>query len=383
MEKLKFCLLTSFFNSEKYMDDCINSVINQTYKNWIWIVSDDGSSDDTKNILIKYCKENSNIIYYDQKYKAEIVKNIAEFVPSECDYFMMMDSDDKILNTCLDVYNKVLIDHKNENIVFASCESSWIIDNIRKYPSLLYLYTDADPEKEKKRMGCNFWGNLRAIKNIKNFKFIAVNVPDHENYYCYLEDSLFYVQMQKYGNFLTIKRNLYDFNRRYGSASSFDDQKLQRFKLSDQIADNFKKENILIGKSIKTWEKDLYDDANSFLMSEFNFDSKSKIINFFTNSCKDFTDLYKLYYDKQLMINNIYINFEYCVINSCNYSIQELKKIFDIVKTKKPKQVSVYVNVNNKNFEILELENLIYNNLSTIFFWSSCGPFKYYIINNL
>ena len=80
--------------------------------------------------------------------------------------------------------------------------------------------------------------------------------------------------MQKFGNFLTIKRNLYDFNRRVDSASVMSDVKKERFKLTYEVADTFTKENELIGKSIKTWEKDLFDDSNSFLMSRFNFDSK-------------------------------------------------------------------------------------------------------------
>ena len=383
MENLKFCLLTTFFNSEEYIHDCIKSVINQKYKNWIWIVSDDGSLDNTKNILIKYCHENPNIIYYDQAYKTELIKNPNRFVPVECDYFMMMDSDDKILNNCLEVYNKILIDHKNDNIVFASCEASWIINNSRTYPSLLHLCTNADPENEKTNIRCNVWGNLRAIKNIKNFKFIGTDVVGHEKHYCYLEDYLFYIQMQKYGNFLTIKRNLYDFNRRDNSASSMNDEKLKIHQLTYKVADEFIKQNKLIGKSIKTWEKDLYDDANAFLMSGFNFDSKFKVINFFTNSFNNFNDLYELYYDKQLIINHVYNDFEYCVVNACNYDIEELKNIFNIIKIKKPLEVCIYLNECNKNFDVVELETLIRTTLSYNFFWSSHGPFMYYLTSDL
>ena len=112
----KFAILTSFYNVESYIDACIQSVINQTYKNWIWIVSDDKSSDKTKEILLKYCSENSNIIYYEQKYKTQLMKEPFKFAPKECDYFMFMDSDDKMLPKCLEVYNKVLNDHIDDNI---------------------------------------------------------------------------------------------------------------------------------------------------------------------------------------------------------------------------------------------------------------------------
>ena len=380
---LKFCLLTSFFNSEKYIDACIKSVINQTYKNWIWMVSDDGSSDKTKEILLKYCKENNNILYFSQSYKSEIVKDINKFVPIECDYFMMMDSDDKLLPNCLEVYNKVLLDHKDDNIVFASCEASWVFDNERKYPSLLYLNTFADLNNEKQlHKGCNVWGNLRAIKNLSNFKFIALDLPDQEKYYCYLEDYLFYVQMQKYGNLLTIKRNLYDFVRRDGSASSSSDINLKRKDLALELGENFINNNVLTGKSIKTWEKDLFDDSNSFLMSRFNFNPQSKIINFFTNSKNNFNDLYKLYYDKNLIINNVDCDFEYCVINACFYNLQEIKEIFKTIRIKKPLEVVIYINNDNKKIQKEDLTNAIHTDLSLSYYWSAHGSYTYYIINH-
>jgi len=97
----------------------------------------------------------------------------------------------------------------------------------------------------------------------------------------------------------------------------------------------------------------------------------------------DFTNLYKLYYDKQLMINHIYNDFEYCIVNTCHYDIEGLKNIFNIIKIKKPLEVTIYLNLNDKNFDTAEIEDLICNTLSYNFSWSSHGPFIYYVINNL
>ena len=83
------------------------------------------------------------------------------------------------------------------------------------------------------------------------------------------------------------------------------------------------------------------------------------------------------------MINELYNNFEYCVVNACSYNIEELKNIFNIIKIKKPLEVAIYLNQNNKNFDTAELEALIYNNLSSHFFWSSHGYFTYYNTTNL
>lgn len=47
-------IITVVYNGEKYLEQTINSVINQTYKNIQYIIIDGGSKDDTLNIIKKY-----------------------------------------------------------------------------------------------------------------------------------------------------------------------------------------------------------------------------------------------------------------------------------------------------------------------------------------
>lgn len=44
-------IITPCYNSEKYIETTINSVLNQTYQNWEMIIVDDASQDDTYNIV--------------------------------------------------------------------------------------------------------------------------------------------------------------------------------------------------------------------------------------------------------------------------------------------------------------------------------------------
>ena len=46
-------IIIPLYNTEKYIEKAINSVINQTYKNWQLIVIDDCSTDDSLNIVLK------------------------------------------------------------------------------------------------------------------------------------------------------------------------------------------------------------------------------------------------------------------------------------------------------------------------------------------
>lgn len=53
-ENPKVSVIISCYNGEKFIGEAIESVINQTYENWELIIVDDGSTDDSKNIVKSY-----------------------------------------------------------------------------------------------------------------------------------------------------------------------------------------------------------------------------------------------------------------------------------------------------------------------------------------
>lgn len=57
-------VLMTTYNSEKYVTETIKSVINQTYKNWEFIIVDDASTDNTYNLISEFCKNDARIKLY-------------------------------------------------------------------------------------------------------------------------------------------------------------------------------------------------------------------------------------------------------------------------------------------------------------------------------
>ena len=53
-KKFKITVITVTKNSEKYLEENILSVFNQTYKNYEHIIIDGNSTDQTKNIILKH-----------------------------------------------------------------------------------------------------------------------------------------------------------------------------------------------------------------------------------------------------------------------------------------------------------------------------------------
>lgn len=60
-------IIIPVYNSEKFIEQTLNTVINQTYKNWELILIDDCSTDNSELIIKKYQKKYKNIRYYKQK----------------------------------------------------------------------------------------------------------------------------------------------------------------------------------------------------------------------------------------------------------------------------------------------------------------------------
>ena len=56
-------IITPVYNAEKYLEETILSVINQSYKNWELLLIDDCSTDKSYEIIQKYLKTDKRIKY--------------------------------------------------------------------------------------------------------------------------------------------------------------------------------------------------------------------------------------------------------------------------------------------------------------------------------
>ena len=82
------------YNSAKYLENTIHSVINQTHKNWNLIIVDDCSDEKTKKILNKYSQnKNIQIVFLDKNKGAAFCRNHALEL-SKSEYVAFLDSDD-------------------------------------------------------------------------------------------------------------------------------------------------------------------------------------------------------------------------------------------------------------------------------------------------
>ena len=94
MNNPKVSIIIPVYNTEKYLEQCLESIINQTYKNIEIICVDDGSTDDSSAILHNFQQKDSRIKVYTQKNNGTGVCRNKGIMYSTGEYIMFVDSDD-------------------------------------------------------------------------------------------------------------------------------------------------------------------------------------------------------------------------------------------------------------------------------------------------
>lgn len=118
----KVDILLATYNGEKYVAEQIESILNQTYKNFNLIISDDCSKDSTPDILKKYAEKDKRIILHLQLQNLGVVKNI-EFLLKQVnsELYMLSDQDDVWLKEKVEKSVETL-KRKNADLVFGDLE---------------------------------------------------------------------------------------------------------------------------------------------------------------------------------------------------------------------------------------------------------------------
>ena len=122
IENKKIDILMATYNGEKYLVEQLDSIINQTYRNWNLLIRDDNSTDKTLEIIQNYHKKDKRIkILKDNKGNLGIVRNFEELLKnSESEFIMFSDQDDIWVENKLDMYLKMIEKIKNKGFMIHS-----------------------------------------------------------------------------------------------------------------------------------------------------------------------------------------------------------------------------------------------------------------------
>ncbi|WP_051536458.1 glycosyltransferase family 2 protein [Ruminococcus flavefaciens] len=111
-------IIIPVYNVEKYLCDCVDSVINQTYKDLEIILVDDGSPDRCGEICDEYAKRDSRIIVIHKKNGGLSDARNAGLIASHGEFIYFLDSDDYIKSDAIEKVLNVIIQEKADIVYF-------------------------------------------------------------------------------------------------------------------------------------------------------------------------------------------------------------------------------------------------------------------------
>ena len=105
-------VIVPVYNVEKYLEECLDSIQNQTYSDIEVILVNDGSLDNSKDICEKYCKEDNRFKLINQANQGQSVARNYGVAASTGEFIAFVDSDDIIRQD----YLEVLIRYMSEEV---------------------------------------------------------------------------------------------------------------------------------------------------------------------------------------------------------------------------------------------------------------------------
>lgn len=181
----KVTIIIPVYNCEIYLKECLKSVEDQTFKleNIEVILINDGSKDNSLEILKKYCKKHKDWKLIDQDNKGLSEARNIGIENSTTEYIIFLDSDDTLSNDAIEIlYNKIV--ENDSNVVIAGQDNfnslgitqnyttKYLknIDNIsyKKYPHIFDFVHAA--------------GKMYKKEHIKNHRFIR-GLKHEDNYF--------------------------------------------------------------------------------------------------------------------------------------------------------------------------------------------------------
>ena len=109
MEKELISIIIIVYNTEQFISECIESIINQTYRNLDIVIVNDGSKDNSSQIIKKYAKKDKRINFIDRKInKGTMYTRQEGYKNAKGKYVSFVDSDDMLRNDAIEVlYNSI------------------------------------------------------------------------------------------------------------------------------------------------------------------------------------------------------------------------------------------------------------------------------------
>ena len=271
-EDIKISVVIPVYGVEKYIRQCLESIINQTYKNLEIIVVNDGTKDNSMKIVEEYLSDERIKIINQENSGVSIARNKG-IEEARGEYIAIIDSDDWLeLNTFEELMK--LVENKEDIIVFDFYKFNETTQKIKKKTTTIEKFKNNIPDDKKYLI--SMYGSESCNKLYRREFLEKFNIKYEKMLY---EDVFWKIEtfLQAEKIKITGKRYYYYRNGRANSTmwktaqkdndNEFIKKQKEAYKKMIELLDNFLEKNnkkFDIGKKIlieiekKIWEEKYY-----------------------------------------------------------------------------------------------------------------------------
>ena len=105
---MRFSIIVPVYNTVDYLEDCISSVINQSFTDWEMIMVDDGSNDGSEKKIEAYSKKDERIRVCHQQNSGQFFARQKGLEMAQGEYVLFLDSDDQYVSGALKIIDKYI-----------------------------------------------------------------------------------------------------------------------------------------------------------------------------------------------------------------------------------------------------------------------------------
>lgn len=217
-------VIVPVYNIEKYIESCIKSIVEQTYKNLEIILINDGSTDKSRSICDEWKKKDKRIkVIHQENQGLSAARNIG-IKKAKGEYILFVDGDDIIANTMiqflLETMQEVRCDSAFCQYEIISETENKIKDSILEFDSIKVVTTKESQLRMLNHIDVSVvWNGLYKADLIKDLKFMV----GKKN-----EDTAWrYLAVDRCKTIAYIPNKLYGYRMRSGSLMN------QKFSLKD------------------------------------------------------------------------------------------------------------------------------------------------------
>ncbi len=233
-KKPKISVVMPFYNAEKFLDESIQSILNQTFTDFEFIIINDASTDNSDKVVQKYLKD-KRIIYIKNKENKGIVHNLNKGIKiAKADVIARMDGDDISMPERFEKQYRFMQDNKDISIIGAQAQT---INTDGKKLEKMSFETDVNIIEKKFFYIDNFLHPLIMYR-----KKDVINVGLYREQFNLVEDNDLYLRLL-FGEYrgANLNSTLLEYRKHDNSTDKYFKRKVWRlFKMRIQLLVKYK-----------------------------------------------------------------------------------------------------------------------------------------------